>query len=536
MATVETMLRHLGRSVLKLVSATGGLENEATEVVVFDREETPRYPNGCVVLGVGVRPGADALQLATTAHTAGAAALVLRPRCVDETLVDFCRHSNLALLTPRPGADWVAIVSLLRHALSRSQVEDIDATQLGSWQGVDLFTIANVVADMIDAPVTIEDNSLQVLAFSDRQENTDEGRVKTIVARRVVPEERIRMGKLGYLRRIAESKVPIYMPAWPGRKPRVVMAVRSGDELLGSIWGVVEDKLPPEKEHALQEAAGIVGLHMLRQRFSAMFSGDLESQLVEHLLQGGPEAAAAGRQLGLRRSAYRVLAIGLIGVPSGDAGLALPSCRDLLSLHLSPLTTHLATVAVGSTLYCIVPGTQNTSALRNQLQSFVARAERRLRCQIHIALGPAVHEPDDLHLSRLGADRALRVLRTGASSRIAELDEVQASAVVLEFVASHVDDPTLIGGPLLKLKSADDRERTDYIPTLRAYLENMGNTEAAAAELGVHRNTIRYRLRSMGSIVELHLDDPVQRLGLMLQLYLMEDGGSAPGRMNRGGA
>ena len=54
--------------------------------------------------------------------------------------------------------------------------------------------------------------------------------------------------------------------------------------------------------------------------------------------------------------------------------------------------------------------------------------------------------------------------------------------------------------------------------TLRAYLDAFGDVAAAAAELHVHPNTVRYRVRRIEEILDSSLLDPDVRLLLSLSL------------------
>ncbi|MFD0889956.1 helix-turn-helix domain-containing protein, partial [Streptosporangium algeriense] len=59
---------------------------------------------------------------------------------------------------------------------------------------------------------------------------------------------------------------------------------------------------------------------------------------------------------------------------------------------------------------------------------------------------------------------------------------------------------------------------TRHIATLRAWLEAQGDLAAAAERLGVHPNTVRYRLRRMAEITDLRLDVPEKRLAMIIAL------------------
>ncbi|HEV2066583.1 MAG TPA: helix-turn-helix domain-containing protein [Thermomicrobiales bacterium] len=58
--------------------------------------------------------------------------------------------------------------------------------------------------------------------------------------------------------------------------------------------------------------------------------------------------------------------------------------------------------------------------------------------------------------------------------------------------------------------------------TLRVYLEHGGAQRPTAERLGIHRNTLTYRLRQIRSVLELDPDDPGSRLGLHLALLASE--------------
>jgi purine catabolism regulator len=63
--------------------------------------------------------------------------------------------------------------------------------------------------------------------------------------------------------------------------------------------------------------------------------------------------------------------------------------------------------------------------------------------------------------------------------------------------------------------------RAPLIETTRSFLRHRGSWEAAARDLGVHRNTIRNRIRIIHDELGINLDDP--DLGAELWLALRDD-------------
>jgi hypothetical protein len=59
----------------------------------------------------------------------------------------------------------------------------------------------------------------------------------------------------------------------------------------------------------------------------------------------------------------------------------------------------------------------------------------------------------------------------------------------------------------VQLRRHDTEHATQYIATLRAWLQAQGDPVEAGQLLGVHENTIRYRLRKMRELTALDLED-----------------------------
>lgn len=70
-----------------------------------------------------------------------------------------------------------------------------------------------------------------------------------------------------------------------------------------------------------------------------------------------------------------------------------------------------------------------------------------------------------------------------------------------------------------QLEAYDRRRKSDLIPTLESYLTVGGALSEAAGRLGVHRNTLSYRLQRIEELTQRDLGDPRERL--LLQVALM---------------
>lgn len=113
------------------------------------------------------------------------------------------------------------------------------------------------------------------------------------------------------------------------------------------------------------------------------------------------------------------------------------------------------------------------------------------------------------------AEQALSVARR--RGRVLVEHEQLAAGSVLPLLA---DDAVraFADGLLRPLYEHDATGRGDLVASLRAWLSRHGQWDAAAADLGVHRHTLRYRMRRVEEILGRSLDDPDVRMELWLAL------------------
>ncbi|MCI5647932.1 MAG: helix-turn-helix domain-containing protein [Fusicatenibacter sp.] len=85
---------------------------------------------------------------------------------------------------------------------------------------------------------------------------------------------------------------------------------------------------------------------------------------------------------------------------------------------------------------------------------------------------------------------------------------------------------------LLRLKEHDASTGSEYIPTLRRYLDNHCNVVQTARDLFIHRSTLLYRLEKIRELLHSDLSDPDEILYLMLSFRFidMEEAKHLPGQ------
>ncbi|WP_248960449.1 PucR family transcriptional regulator [Sphaerisporangium perillae] len=512
MLNLDRLVNVLGGYGARLCCAPASREVELRSVVVHDPTDT-RPATGDVFLSVGVDSAAGAVRLARSARAA--AVLVRGNPPLDEDALAEARDAGIAVLLVEPEVSWSQLFGVVYGLVLEGR-----ETEAGRGP-TDLLAFADTLAGTLGYAVTIEDQMSRVLAYSGSQHAADPARLETILGRRV-PEGMSRLfQQRGVFAHLAASDEPLFVEPSPahGLRGRMVVAVRAGRELLGSIWVECERPLSGERRTALADGARAVALHLLRSRVGADLERQVESDLVIRLLEGTADAPALISRLGLPHDAYRVIALQAHVAEERHAAILLAYERATTGFGWSrPGRSTL----FGNTLYTVLPCGNDAAPARDWLAAVGNALPRGVT--VYAGVG-GVAGPAELPASRQEADESL-ALRAAApgDARPVVYDESWDEILLQRLRAAASAGRIPARGPVAELTRRDAEQGTRYIPTLRAWLEAQGDLALAASRLDVHPNTVRYRLRKMAEITDLRLEEPEKRLAMIIALAVAQAG------------
>jgi hypothetical protein len=293
--------------------------------------------------------------------------------------------------------------------------------------------------------------------------------------------------------------------------------------------GVAAD-LPPEAIYALGEAIfayidELSGLsaagYAEEQSASAGETERRRRRLVRLLVQHPPAAqeairtaaAAAGWVLPRQVAALVAATVERPAEPGAGAvaeGAAIPG-EEIVDTIAARLARKLANGAIGAAAggaaTVIVPD-PDAPGRRRQIEAAITEGP--------VALGPTTG----------WATVARSAQRAAAAHRLAVAGRIEAGGLVVadEHLAQLLlaADPGLAGElaqtRLAPLNELPKVQRRRLEATLRAWLDRPGQVQAVAAELRVHPQTVRYRLRKLRDLFGPSIDDPEGRFELQLAL------------------
>ncbi|GAA3579593.1 helix-turn-helix domain-containing protein [Nonomuraea rosea] len=520
---LSQVLETLGSHVLTAAYAPGGEAITLGEPIVHDPDDPLDERPGCVLLAVGSRvAGQDTHDLVRRAARLDYHAVVVKDRGADlGPLIDTAKDAGIALLIAPQRIPWRQLDALLTAAIAGPGA----ATTTYSTVAIgDLFALANAIAATIGGATTIEDPQGNVLGYSNIPgQEIDEIRRLGILGRKT-PQRPTNRSEYTHVFRAGG---PVRFDSLgPGHMRRLATAVRAGAQLLGFIWLLDgEPPVVPGAMRLLDDAGRIAALHLLRARNPSNPQRWHSSETLRALLDGTASESAAAVRLSLPASSPVTIVAFAPAGPMAEPGTTLASIVDLISLSCEAWHPQAVCTTAGGRVYALLPVPPGTPAARLvRVATGAADTVRKsTRLALHAGIGPVVEGLGEVPSSSRLAERVLRVLAETAGTSVAvATDEQVRSRVALLDLAERggVADGRLLR-PVRTMLDHDRAHSTTHSVTLLAYFDAFGEAAKAAAELSVHENTLRYRVRRLQELFDVDLADPTERLVIWLQLRLL---------------
>jgi hypothetical protein len=387
----------------------------------------------------------------------------------------------------------------------------VTADAASSSRAGDYQELVDEISELLGVPATLESRDFELIAFGayDSEGDLDPSaldpvRARSILTRRSTAAVRTWFEGFG----ITRATGPVRIPPTPEAgvyRGRICLPVRHRGVVLGYVWLLESDPGPTEAQltAAMEVTVRIGALLADEAQHGADLSRELRAVLTaERGWQGEMAVAALRTALGPRGDGPHAV-VCVAPWPSADPDDA-PSARTV------PHTTALCTVPWGATGQSLAVLVRLRSP---EVRTPALAAAQRLLGEGARAAG--VGEPrtglGDLATSWREASSAARAaLAEPALGLVAEWSRIGPYRLLTSLPAETAHDPAV--RPLL---SPAHRE---LARTAEIYLDRAGQAGRTAAELGIHRQTLYYRLSRVEQLTGLDLDDGEDRLLLHMAL------------------
>jgi PucR family transcriptional regulator, purine catabolism regulatory protein len=376
-----------------------------------------------------------------------------------------------------------------------------------------LDDLARTLGPLIGRSVTFEDPQGKLLASCTIDERPDPIRRETLENAQTPTAMLEVLQASGLDRRLRSSEKPIRVPAMPqiGLFARLACPIRLGAEFVGAVWIVEGDEPLSELDHRAAEYAALVAaIHIAHQRELASLEATLGYASILSLLESegqlSPAALERVRLLGFEADKPYRAAIAVLPeeMPLGREGFlrrdrVASRIRDALRAYGSD---RLVSIVLDRVPF-LAPAEADIEALAGSLDPAVSFVAGRIHRGVEGA--------------RTGYREALSLLRYRKRPRICAFDDVLVPRVIggdAEARRTFIDD---LLTPLL-----EQRGGKNLVDGVLALARNGFAMRETANALGIHTNTLRYRLNRASEVLGLRFDDPDARFELQLAAKLLE--------------
>jgi len=320
-----------------------------------------------------------------------------------------------------------------------------------------------------------------------------------------------------------------------GRPARAldVVPVRAGSDILGMLAVAVDEKTIDSagRRRALEHGSTVLALELSKERAAAEVERRLRGDLVEEVLAGGLEPDEAER---VARQAERLghrlpqRAWALVLEPDDDETETALGARgelDRLDAALSGLIRSrlpgtLTLVRSASAVFLVPDDVAADLVTVEKLagQVLAAAAPVMKPGSASVGIGNLANGVGELARSHVEARQALRLTRrAGGRGRVVSYRSLGAFRLLLEVqspdaLRRFVNE--LLGALLQYAQSRD----TPLLETLEALAAARWVRRAAARQLGIHINSMSYRVERIQTLTGLQLDDPETRVAISIAL------------------
>ncbi|MFJ7134173.1 PucR family transcriptional regulator [Streptomyces fungicidicus] len=386
----------------------------------------------------------------------------------------------------------------------------------------DYQELVDEISELLGAPATLENRDFELIAFGayDSEGDLDPSvldpvRTRSILTRRSTSAVRAWFESFGITRATGPVRIP-RTPEAGVHRGRICLPVRHRGVVLGYVWLLDYDPGPSERQldAAMRVTARIGALLADEAQHGADLTRELRAVLTaERDWQREMAVAELRTALGNRADGPHTM-VCVAPWPSADPDDAptvrtVPGATALCTLPRGATGLSLALLLRLHSPDVLTPATAAASRLLERAGSSGPKS----RGGPAVAAGIAAPRAG---LAELGA--AWREASASARAALAEprLGPVAQWASIGPFrlltalppEAAH--DP--VAGPLLAPAQAE------LARTAEVYLDRAGQAGRTAAELGIHRQTLYYRLSRIEQLTGLDLDDGEDRLLLHMAL------------------
>lgn len=506
----------VGRDVITIAAAPDGIDVQVTGIEFFDSARSLQADRGIVLCLLSAESlSTDVLSaIATRAHGLGCAAIAVTASDRTTRYVEAANEAGLALVVLDSSLSWRQFNAAVSAAMT---VHGFGERLPYADDSAELFTVADTIASVFGGSTAIEDLDRQVVAYSSIPDQLiDPLRTAGILERYVPPSDR----NDDQYRKVARSRDACRFPRFRDELGRIAIAINAGDMQLGTIWVIdphPSTPVTPEQSETLRHGAELAAFHLIQKRDHDPVDRRRRDSTLRGLLLGIHPGEVSLVDLFSPEAAESIL-VGFSLGPHLPSSIGTHQIRSVVARHFAPYRGATATAVIDNTAYALVPG-NNTAEMRSTAERILRFISQTVGESAYAGVSAPTRSAIDVHQQRIEVDEVLECIAVANTpAAVAEVADVRTQVLLSKLTATIASYPRLADPAVRQILVSDRRDNTEYALTLKSWLDNASNIPATARSLGLHENTVRYRLQRAHELFDIELETPERRLTFWLEL------------------
>ena len=368
-------------------------------------------------------------------------------------------------------------------------------TQLVLQEG-DLGAVAESLAKLINRSVTIEDTSFHLLAYAAASPE-DDVRKQTISEGRTPEPVVTYLTAQGFFDEIRRNPGPRLLPPIPQlglTLERIIAPIIVGAQLYGYVWIIAANNPLAELDfQAIESATIVAALIITRQQTIYETEQRLKDSLLNNLIDPDPYHDIASvietfQKLGLQYG-YQVLVLEQV------SDKLLDSSRLCALIEAEMRTTEQRVTVIHREQRFIVLLGATEAAQGKDAAERLLQVTKDEGIALAIGIGSFSRQATHVRQCYQQAQEALQIGKTLSPGQPGVwVFEDLGFLHWLRSLPSDLQSDNRYYGLIRAMEEYDQKNDSELLKTLEAYLDHLGNSQQAARVLFIHRNTLNQRL------------------------------------------
>lgn len=318
--------------------------------------------------------------------------------------------------------------------------------------------------------------------------------------------------------------------------PRLTCPITDNGRLIGYISALTSDnRITKEQKSALNIISDGIALCLRSQQHKASGKSNIRNIFTQDLLDGikiRPSAISEWEsmlQMQLKPD-FQILYLS----HSSSKNIRNGYFNHYLEIELQQTIPNLLTCQKGDSLYAILCGLQTTPdpqadcsfiQIKKNSKAVYLSDHSNLRAlfrqfRYRCGVSDVFHNLEDVPRFRIQAEAALETGSRHQPNEIIFHYETYFLEAILDSACEKLGAENCILPAIRVLQKADASSSSEYLQTLRCYLDCSCHSSAACEVLHIHRNTLNYRLHKIETLTGLDLNDAGTRISFSVGLLV----------------